>query len=63
MRDVNRQRDSLWTGYSGVFDEGEIVGYVLVIGQPAMSSHQAVVAQRYLYVPKYTLFMRVSNIS
>lgn len=44
-------RDSLWTGYSGVFDEGEIVGYVLVIGQPAVSSHQAVVAQRYLDEP------------
>ncbi len=50
--DVNRQRDSLYTGYGGVFDEGEIVGYVLVVGQPAVSSHQAVLAQSYLDNPK-----------
>lgn len=50
--DVNRQRDSLHTGYGGVFDEGEIVGYVLVVGQPAVSSHQAVLAQSYLDNPK-----------
>lgn len=45
-------RDSLYTGYGGVFDEGEIVGYVLVVGQPAVSTHQAVLAQSYLDNPK-----------
>lgn len=65
QEDVNiHQRDSLYTGYGGVFDEGEIVGYVLVIGQPAVNSHQAVLAQSYLDNPiDNTLYMRVSKIS
>lgn len=41
---------SLCVGHGGVLDEGEVVGDVLVVGQPAVSPDQAVLAYCHLRI-------------
>lgn len=43
----------LWVAHSGVSGEGEIISYVLVVGQPAVSAYHSISIHCHLKQDKY----------